>query len=194
MEWRISDTTEPGGWKISALRGDMGAEEQSDYGPTWYSGIAPLSPARTLLSYDLDVDVCVIGGGVAGLTAGREVARCGWSVAVVEARRVAWNASGRNSGLVSPGYSAQIEKIVERIGLPAAKALWELSEAGVQYVDDTIEAIGGRGIVEGKGSLDVFKTPAAGRATARLRLLEQEMGVAVHGLRTGAGHAWRTTH
>jgi glycine/D-amino acid oxidase-like deaminating enzyme len=81
--------------------------------------------------------------------------------------------------LVSPGYSAQIEKIVERIGLPAAKALWELSEAGVQYVQDTIEEIGGRGIVEGKGSLDVFKTQDAGRAIARLRLLEQEMGVAV---------------
>jgi gamma-glutamylputrescine oxidase len=159
----------------------MGADEQSDYGPTWYSGVTPLPPPRTPLNYDLDVDVCVIGGGLAGLTAAREVARRGWSVAVVEARRVAWNASGRNSGFVSPGYSAQIEKIVERIGLPAAKALWELSEAGVQYVHDTIEEVGGRGIVEGKGSLDVFKTPDAGRAMARLRLLEQEMGVTVEG-------------
>src|SRR6267378_1488712 len=120
----------------------MGADEQSDYGPTWYSAVTPLPPPRTSLNYDLDVDVCVIGGGLAGLTAAREVARRGWSVAVVEARRVAWNASGRNSGLVSPGYSAQIEKIVERIGLPAAKALWELSEAGAQYVHDTIEEMG----------------------------------------------------
>src|SRR5258708_4696915 len=159
----------------------MGADEQSDYGATWYSGVTRVRAAGTPLSYDRDVDVCVIGGGLAGLTAAREVARRGWSVAVMEARRVAWNASGRNSGLVSPGYSAQIEKIVERIGLPAAKALWELSEAGVQYVHDTIEEIGGRGIVEGKGSLEVFKTPDAGRATARLRLLEQEMGVAVEG-------------
>src|SRR5215467_4672023 len=158
----------------------MGSDDQ-DYGSTWYAGTTPLPPSRVPLNYDLDVDVCVIGGGLAGLTAAREVARRGWSAAVVEARRVAWNASGRNSGLVSSGYSAQIEKIVERIGLPAAKALWELSEAGVQYVDDTIEEIGGRGIVEGKGSLDVFTTPAAGGAMARLRLLEQEMGVPVEG-------------
>jgi glycine/D-amino acid oxidase-like deaminating enzyme len=82
---------------------------------------------------------------------------------------------------VSPGYSAQIEKIVERIGLPAAKALWELSEAGVQYVHDTIEEIGGRGIVAGKGALDVFKTPDAGRAMTRLRLLQEEMAVEVEG-------------
>src|SRR5215469_2420141 len=148
----------------------MGADDQSDYGPTWYSGVTPLPASRTPLNYDLDIDVCVVGGGLAGLTVAREVARRGWSVAVVEARRVAWAASGRNSGLVMPGFSAQIEKVVERIGLPAAKALWELSEAGVQYLDETIEEIGGRGIVEGKGSLDVFKTPDAGRAMARLRL------------------------
>ena len=41
---------------------------------------------RPRAHHDLDVDVCVIGGGLAGLTAAREVARRGWSVAVLEAR------------------------------------------------------------------------------------------------------------
>ncbi len=131
------------------------------------------------LSHDLDVDVCVVGGGVAGLTVAREVARRGWSVALVEARRIAWAASGRNSGLVLPGFSAQIEKIVERIGLPATKLLWELSEAGVRYVRDAIGEIGAPGIMEGKGWLDVFKRPETERVLARVRLLEQEMGIVV---------------
>jgi gamma-glutamylputrescine oxidase len=159
----------------------MGADDQSDYGPTWYSGATPLPPPRASLNYDLDVDVCVVGGGLAGLTVAREVARRGWSVAVVEARRIAWNASGRNSGFVLPGFSAQIEKVVERIGLPATKALWELSQSGVEYVRDAIAEIGTVGITEGKGWLDVSKRPDAGRALARVRLLEQEMGIAVEG-------------
>ena len=157
----------------------MGANDQSDYGPTWYSAVTPLPPPREPLNYDLDVDVCVIGGGLAGLTVAREVARRGWSVAVAEARRIAWNASGRNSGFVLPGYSAQIEKIVERIGLPATKALWKLSEAGVQYIRDTIEEIGVGGLMEGKGWLDVSKIPDDGRGLARASLLEQEMGATV---------------
>ncbi len=157
----------------------MGTDGQSEYGATWYCGLTPLPPPLPPLNYDLDVDVCVIGGGLAGLTVAREAARRGWSVAVVEARRIAWNASGRNSGSVLPGYSAQIEKIIERIGLPAAKALWELSQSGVQYVRETIAEIGNIGIIEGKGYLDVFKNPAADRALARVRLFQQEMGIEV---------------
>ncbi len=157
----------------------MGHDSQSEYGVTWYRDMAPQPPPRPPLNYDLDVDVCVIGGGLAGLTVAREVARRGWSVALVEARRIAWNASGRNSGHVSPGYSAQIEKIIERIGLPAAKALWGLSQSGVYNVRETISEIGDLGIIEGKGCLDVFNKPDADRAQSRVRLFEQEMGIAV---------------
>jgi gamma-glutamylputrescine oxidase len=152
--------------------------EQSDYGSTWYAATAALPAPRTPLNYDLDVDVCIIGGGLAGLTAAREVARRGWSVAILEARRVAWNASGRNSGVVLPGFSAPAEKVVERIGIPATKALWELSQSGVQYIRDAIAEMGDIGVVEGDGWLDVLKWPDRDRVAARVRLLE-EMGVEV---------------
>ena len=62
-------------------------------------------PTAAGLTVELDVDVCVVGGGLAGLTVARELARRGWSVAVLEARRIAWNASGRNTGFVLPGFA-----------------------------------------------------------------------------------------
>jgi glycine/D-amino acid oxidase-like deaminating enzyme len=156
----------------------MGADEQSDYGTTWYAEKTPLPPPRRPLSYDLDVDVCVIGGGLAGLTAAREAARRGWSVAVLEARRIAWNASGRNTGVVLPGFSLPVEKIIERIGLPAASALWKLSQAGVQYIRDAIAETGDVGVIEGNGWLDVSKWPDADRILARIGILE-EIGIDV---------------
>jgi len=51
----------------------------SSYPPTWYSATMVPAAVRAPLSYDLDVDVCVIGGGLAGLTAARELARRGRS-------------------------------------------------------------------------------------------------------------------
>jgi gamma-glutamylputrescine oxidase len=172
----------------------MGAEEQSDDAFTWYERTITPSSARTPLSYDIDADVCVIGGGLAGLTVAREVARRGWTVALLEARHIAWNASGRNSGVVLPGFSAPIEKVVERIGLPAARALWELSQSGVEYIRGAIEEIGDTSIIEGEGWLHVSKWPDGDRILARVGLL-REMAVDVESWQTErVRNALRSSH
>ena len=51
----------------------------------WYEATSVARPDRPRLNLDLDVDVCVIGAGLAGLTVAREIAQRGWSVAVLEA-------------------------------------------------------------------------------------------------------------
>src|SRR5215208_252383 len=103
---------------------------ESVYGPTWYAATAVAAPERSLLVYDIDVDACVIGAGLAGLTVARELARRGWSVALLEANRVAWNASSRNAGFVAPGFAERLDRIVERVGLERTRELWVLSAGG----------------------------------------------------------------
>ena len=124
----------------------------------WYEATRVASPERPRLNFDLDVDVCVIGGGLAGLTVAREVARRGWSVAVLEAHRLAHAASGRNTGFVLPGFSEHIETMVERIGLDHTKELWALSEQGVDYVRRAIADTGMPGVDPVPGWLHVSKT------------------------------------
>jgi glycine/D-amino acid oxidase-like deaminating enzyme len=104
----------------------------------WYKANSVARPDRPRLNLDLDVEVCVIGAGLAGLTVAREVAQRGWSVAVLEAGEVAGAASGRNLGFVLPGYSENINDIIKRIGLDHAKQLWALSVQGLDYVRRTI--------------------------------------------------------
>jgi gamma-glutamylputrescine oxidase len=127
------------------------------YGQSWYAATMLPAPPRPPLTGDLDVDVAVIGGGLAGLTAAREVARRGWSVALLEAGRVAGSASGRNTGFVLPGFAADAEKVVARAGFEQAKDLWALSQAGLDYVRDTIAAEGADGIDPEAGWLHVSK-------------------------------------
>ena len=134
--------------------------EQADraaYSGSWYAAtMLPVTP-RPPLAVDLDVDVCVIGGGLAGLTTAREVARRGWSVALLEAGRLAGSASGRNTGFVLPGFAADAEKVVARVGFERAKDLWALAQAGLDYVRDTIAAEGADGIDPEAGWLYVSK-------------------------------------
>lgn len=128
-----------------------------NYGETWFTATGESVPPRPPLTHDIDVDVCIIGGGLAGLTTALEVARRGWSVAVLEARRVAWNASSRNTGFVRPGFDQRPETLVERVGADHARELWLLSQDGVDYMRRIASDVGGPDLVQGEGWLQVSK-------------------------------------
>lgn len=101
---------------------------------TFYAAAgAPIS-ARPRLAHDIETEVCVVGGGFAGLWAARALAARGQDVVLLEAGEIAGGASGQNGGFVSAGYAAQIEKIVARVGLDHARALYGLSREGVEIV------------------------------------------------------------
>src|SRR3979411_1225577 len=92
------------------------------------------APFRARLSFDLDVDICVVGAGLAGLTVALEAARLGASVAVLEGRHVGWNASGHQLGTVMPGFGLPIADLIARIGFEDTRELWSLSKEGAEYV------------------------------------------------------------
>jgi glycine/D-amino acid oxidase-like deaminating enzyme len=119
----------------------MNDSETAAYGQSWYAATKVEAPPRPSLASDLDVDVCVIGGGLAGLTVAREIARSGWSVVLLEAGRLAGSASGRNTGFVLPGFAAAPETLIARVGFERAKDLWSLSQAGLDYVRSTIQGV-----------------------------------------------------
>jgi glycine/D-amino acid oxidase-like deaminating enzyme len=137
----------------------------------WYEATRVASPERARLNFDLDVDVCVIGAGLAGLTVAREVAQRGWSVAVLEGGNVAHAASGRNTGFVLPGFSESIDDMIERIGLDHTKQLWALSEQGLDYVRRTIDETGMPGVDKTPGWLHVDQTDNADATNASVERL-----------------------
>jgi len=115
----------------------------TDYADVWYRRQAPSDiPLQPALNQRIETDVCIIGGGLAGLTTAYHLAKAGRQVAVVDARRIGWGASGRNGGFCSPGFSLGYEGIAARVGAAAAKDLFRMSVEGVQIVADNIRALG----------------------------------------------------
>jgi glycine/D-amino acid oxidase-like deaminating enzyme len=106
--------------------------------PTFYAANAGSIAARPLLTQDIEADVCVVGGGFAGLWTVRALALRGKDVVLLEAGEIAGGASGQNGGFVSAGYAAHLSKIVSRVGLDHARELYQLSREGVEIVRRTI--------------------------------------------------------
>ena len=131
---RIWERDEPGAMS------DSDTDTDTAYGESWYAATMVDKARRLPLRVDLDVDVCVIGGGLAGLTTARELARSGRSVVVLEARRIAASASGRNTGFVVPGFGADAQSLIGRIGFERTKSLWALAQAGLDYVRDAVNS------------------------------------------------------
>jgi glycine/D-amino acid oxidase-like deaminating enzyme len=138
-------------------------------------------PFRARLSFDLDVDICVVGAGLAGLTVAREAARLGASVAVLEGRHVGWNASGHQLGTVMPGFSLAIGDLIERVGLEDARELWALSKEGADYVRATAteELIPGIGLSD--GALQVSNVDVGETLIGRLQTLSEDFETEVEG-------------
>lgn len=122
---------------------------------TWYSQTSLPRVARSELNTDETCDVCIIGAGIAGLTAALELTRRGKRAIILEANQVAWGASGRNGGVVSPGWAEGSGAIRKKLGLEQAKALFQMSVEGVEIVRRNITELALPGCAPCAGTIRV---------------------------------------
>jgi glycine/D-amino acid oxidase-like deaminating enzyme len=82
-------------------------------------------------------DICVVGAGFTGLAAALPLAERGYSVVVVEAKRVGWGASGRNGGQLIAGIPGE-QRLAAVLGVDSADVLWELRWRGHPLIAERI--------------------------------------------------------
>ncbi len=123
-----------------------------------------------------EVDVCVIGGGLAGLSTALELARRGRKVALLEQNRIGWGASGRNGGFVTSGFAVGLGHIERYVGRDEADALYRLSMEGVEIVRGNIAALGLPRADMVPGVLRVVRYPGAEGLKAHRDEMERRFG------------------
>jgi glycine/D-amino acid oxidase-like deaminating enzyme len=139
------------------------------------------TPERPRLSFDLDVDICVVGAGLAGLAVALEAARLGASVAVLEGRHVGWSASGHQLGTVMPGYGLPIGELIARTGFDDTLELWSLSKQGADLVRANATEQLMPGIALTEGVLEVSNVDAGDQLISRLQMLGEDFETEVEG-------------
>ncbi|HXS27553.1 MAG TPA: FAD-binding oxidoreductase [Steroidobacteraceae bacterium] len=105
---------------------------------SYYLATAHPAEPRPQLAGDVDCDVCVVGGGIAGCSTALHLAERGYRVVLVEEHRIGWGASGRSGGQVLPGTAAGPLEIERLAGLNVARQVWNISVEGVDLVRSLI--------------------------------------------------------
>ncbi|WP_343081265.1 FAD-binding oxidoreductase [Ostreiculturibacter nitratireducens] len=117
-------------------------DRRGEYPKSWYAETAAPFERFAPLKGATRADVCIVGGGYTGLSAALHLAERGFDVALLEAHRVGFGASGRNGGQVGSGQRLEQDALERMAGRDAARALWDLSEEAKALVRDLIAAHG----------------------------------------------------
>jgi len=111
-------------------------DPQGAYPDSWYVASSDIPPPRPALEGSVTADVAILGAGYTGLCAAVYLAGRGYSVAVLDAHRAAFGASGRNGGQVGSGFNKSQRWLEANVGHNRARALWDMAEAAKAQLRD----------------------------------------------------------
>ena len=115
--------------------------QKQEHTNSYYAATANEISNYPVLEGAQSADVCVVGAGFTGVATALTLAERGFSVALVEANRVGWGASGRNGGQLINGISG-LGKIAKQRGSDYDDMLWALKWRGNDIVYDRVEKYG----------------------------------------------------
>lgn len=118
------------------------ASMAASYPDTYYRDTLHADRLRPSLQGTARADVCVIGGGLAGLNVALGLAERGKSVILLESKRIGFAASGRNGGFVAKGFARGYRDLVSKVGLDHARALHNVAQNGRHLIKKRISVYG----------------------------------------------------
>jgi gamma-glutamylputrescine oxidase len=99
---------------------------------SWYASSTATTASRPELTEDLDADVCIIGGGIAGCSAALHLAERGYRVVLLEAELIGWGASGRSGAQAITGVACGQTKLESLVGAGDARRIWDMTVEALQ--------------------------------------------------------------
>jgi glycine/D-amino acid oxidase-like deaminating enzyme len=99
------------------------------------------SPAGTefpALDRDLEVDVAIVGGGIAGVSCAYLLKRAGLKVAVLEKATIGGGVTGHTTGKVTSQHGMIYTKLKEQMGEAAARIYGEANQAAIRQIRENI--------------------------------------------------------
>jgi glycine/D-amino acid oxidase-like deaminating enzyme/nitrite reductase/ring-hydroxylating ferredoxin subunit len=100
------------------------------------------APSSPRLAGDIEVDVAIIGGGIVGITTARLLKDRGLRVAVIEARRVGQQVTGKSTAKMSSQHGLKYHTLEQKFGEEKARLYAEAQETGIRRIGELARQYG----------------------------------------------------
>jgi glycine/D-amino acid oxidase-like deaminating enzyme len=107
-----------------------------------WQGTAAKSACLPTLQTDLKVDVAIVGGGIAGLTAAMLLVEAGQRVAVFDRHKVGNGSTGNSTGNLYPTVDVNLQAIAAESGADTAAAVAASRGAAIDLIERTVQRFG----------------------------------------------------
>jgi len=114
-------------------------QETREHTQSFYAATANTPTAYPALTDDRRADIVVVGGGFSGVNTALELAERGFDVALVEANRIGWGASGRNGGQIIGGIGHTPERFKKSIGADGIRAIHRMGIEAREVIRQRVE-------------------------------------------------------
>ena len=112
----------------------MGQADEQNF----YYASTPRPELHAPLAGEQVFDVCVLGGGISGLSAALHLAERGMRVALLEAKHLGYGGSGRSGGQSIFGYACEMSTLEKAVGTGDARRMWDVAVEGMQLQRELI--------------------------------------------------------
>ena len=126
----------------AALKPVIAAAERC---PSYYSATLNSETDYPTVQGTIQVDVAIIGGGFTGVATAVELAERGLKVAIIEANKIGWGATGRNGGQVTgslSGEEAMHKQMSKTLGQDVDDFIWNLRWRGHDIIKSRVAKYG----------------------------------------------------
>ena len=106
---------------------------------SYYAATIKYEDQYPTLMENIETDICVVGGGFTGVNTALELSERGFKVALVEANRISWGASGRNGGQIIGGIGGGGDRFHKSIGDDGVGELYKMGIECVDIIRDRID-------------------------------------------------------
>ncbi len=91
------------------------------------------------LQENLETDVAVVGGGIAGITTAVLLKQAGYSVAVIEANRLCSGVTGHTTAKITSLHRLIYRELIDRFGNDQAQQYADANQAAIETIASTVQ-------------------------------------------------------